>query len=343
MKIAFVIYSLAQGGAERTVVRLATYLSKEHDISIIVFSEENDYNYKGKLININVPSKSGYLKVLNVFYRTYKLRKLFKKEKYDKVISFMESANYPSVLTRYDVNISIRLDPNEYWNRSISKINELLYSFNNVKSIIAPSKIISQELNKRLPNKDIKLINNPVDFSEIKNDILSLENDDFIISIGRLDKIKRFDILISAFLETKLYKDTQTKLLILGDGSEKKHLEKIIKLNKAEDRVILKGSVSNIYKYLLRAKFFVFFSKSESFGNVIIESLSCGKPIVSSNCGIVNEVIKDDYNGYKVESRKELIEKIDLLSMKYKAFNKNSIESVKSFNIKEICKKWVDL
>ena len=78
VKIAFIINSLKKGGAERVVSLLSKELSKSNDVTIILFDEIIDYEFAGKLININcVTKKSIYGKTINVLNRTLKLKKIF--------------------------------------------------------------------------------------------------------------------------------------------------------------------------------------------------------------------------------------------------------------------------
>ena len=111
-----------------------------------------------------------------------------------------------------------------------------------------------------------------------------LEPSKIIISMGRLHKIKRFDILIKSFVEI-LKTHSDSILLIAGkDTGEKENLDALVKEYNLKNSVYFVGEVSNQDKvdFLGNADLFVLSSESENFGNVYIESLAAGTPIVAS-------------------------------------------------------------
>jgi glycosyltransferase involved in cell wall biosynthesis len=103
--------------------------------------------------------------------------------------------------------------------------------------------------------------------------------------MGRLHKIKGFDVLIDAFSKF-LEKNKNAKLLIAGaDDGEKEHLEKKIYKLRISNSVFLIGEIGFADKKTLlnNCDYFTLASEFESFGIVVAEALACGKPIVLSN------------------------------------------------------------
>jgi len=96
-------------------------------------------------------------------------------------------------------------------------------------------------------------------------------------------KYGRSTLLIRAF---KLIsdKDPKTRLVILGEGLLKNYFEKLISDLKLNNRVHLMGWKANPFKYMSKSFLFCFPSLSEGFGNVIVEALACGLPVISSDC-----------------------------------------------------------
>jgi glycosyltransferase involved in cell wall biosynthesis len=144
---------------------------------------------------------------------------------------------------------------------------------------------------ENISTRNFKTIHNPCDIKRVK--ALSEEHQEvdagkYILGVGRLTKQKRFDVLIKAFhrLNTRDY-----KLVILGEGNQRKELEKLINDLELTDSVIMPGFVSNPYPWYKRATLFVLSSDSEGFGNVIVEALACGIPVISTDCGPVNEIL----------------------------------------------------
>ena len=126
--------------------------------------------------------------------------------------------------------------------------------------------------------------------------------------MGRLHKMKRFDVLIDAFSKF-LEKNKNAKLLIAGgDDGEKEHLEQKISKLRISNSVFLIGEMGFIDKKLLlnNCDYFTLASEFESFGIVVAEALACGKPIVLSNktawkdleinnCGILADNDKESF------------------------------------------------
>jgi glycosyltransferase involved in cell wall biosynthesis len=70
----------------------------------------------------------------------------------------------------------------------------------------------------------------------------------------------------------------------LGEGEDRGRLEYLIKELKLENDVSLLGFVENPYAYMQRSDVFVLSSRWEGFGNVLVEAMACGCPVVSTNC-----------------------------------------------------------
>ena len=136
-----------------------------------------------------------------------------------------------------------------------------------VDSFSNSNKMDKKELLKKYTNKDFKNVS------------------DVVFSMGRLHKIKRFDILINAF-ELYLDENKNAKLLIAGaDDGVRNALENQIKELKLEDSVFMIGLVNFSQKkeLLSNCSFFSLASDFESFGIVVSEALSCGVPVVVSD------------------------------------------------------------
>jgi glycosyltransferase involved in cell wall biosynthesis len=182
------------------------------------------------------------------------------------------------------------------------KYLEILYRFNKHKvASIAISKPIYNWY-KTLGLQQIYYIPNAIDFEEIKNkskenigDIENLFKYPVLINIGRLTKQKGQWYLIRVF--KKLKKDfPELKLLILGEGELKVYLTQLSQklglktyvwdkdeLSENFDVYFL-GFQENPFKYISKAKLFVFPSLWEGFPNALIEAMACGVPVISSDC-----------------------------------------------------------
>jgi glycosyltransferase involved in cell wall biosynthesis len=127
-----------------------------------------------------------------------------------------------------------------------------------------------------------------------------------ILSVGTLKKEKDYETLIKAV--AILSHNEKIKLIILGDGPERKYLEKTISDLDLTETVLLYGFTSNPYPWYASADLFVLSSLWEGFGNVIVESLESGTPVVSTDCpGGVREILDNGRYGTLVEVGNEVL------------------------------------
>ena len=103
-----------------------------------------------------------------------------------------------------------------------------------------------------------------------------------ILGIGRLHPQKNFPLLVRAFAQVRARR--RVRLMILGEGDERARLERLIDELGLREDVALPGFVNNPACYIPRAAMFVLSSDWEGFGNVLVEALAAGVPIVSTNC-----------------------------------------------------------
>lgn len=192
------------------------------------------------------------------------------------------------------------------------------------KSVIwqASSYLEKEDIKRNFSKARVEIINDGVDFDsfqdfqKISKELLLYKFtkqqfelvSNLFFSMGRLHKIKRFDVLIDAFLKF-LEKNKNAKLLIAGgDDGEKEHLEQKISKLRISNSVFLIGEIGFVDKRLLlnNCDYFTLASEFESFGIVVAEALACGKPIVLSNktpwkdleinnCGILADNDKESF------------------------------------------------
>ena len=310
MKIAVFIYSLGGGGAERVVSQLIPYLENNgFDVYLVLMNNTCVYPFETKnkpfFLENSKTTESNVLKFLKIPFLAYKYHIFLKKNKINKSFSFLTRPGFISVLTKWfnkkrTIIISERSNSSlQYGNHNLqSWINNFLIKelYPKADLIIANSNGNAQDLitNYNVPRYKITTIYNPISLEAIfaiepKKDFFDT-NYFNLVSVGRLDNGKNYQLLIKSLEFFKLQK---LRLYIFGDGILKTELEKTIQDLKFENRVFLMGFESNPYKYLKAADLFVFSSNHEGFPNVILEAMACELPIVSTNCPSgPNEIFK---------------------------------------------------
>jgi len=167
--------------------------------------------------------------------------------------------------------------------------------------IVAVSNGVANDLAQtaKIARERISVIPNPVLTPEFYHKVVepiadlywSDSSKPVIISVGRLVASKDFPALIRAFAAVR--KEIPSRLLILGEGDRRPVLEKLIADLQLGDDVLLPGYTSNPYAPMAHAKIFVLSSIYEGFGNVVVEALAAGIPVVATDCPCPREILQD--------------------------------------------------
>jgi len=165
------------------------------------------------------------------------------------------------------------------------------------------------------------------------------EHKDYYLAVGRLTTQKNFIFLCKAFHKIVL-KSPNAKLLIAGDGEDKKIINSYIIQNKLEKNIIILGHVENVFPLIANAKLFILSSLWEDPGFVLVEALFCRTLVLTSNCKTgPAELIKDKKNGYVFESNnmESFINKFNELNLSQNNFKlkANGLRTVKKFTLFE--------
>jgi glycosyltransferase involved in cell wall biosynthesis len=118
------------------------------------------------------------------------------------------------------------------------------------------------------------------------------------LAAGRLVAQKRFDLLIRAFLHSA---SEQDRLVILGEGPDRRSLERLIASLGGEDRVSLAGHTSETLRWYRNSDVFVLCSDYEGLPSVLVEALAAGMAIVATDCSATIHDLLDGGLGLLVE------------------------------------------
>ncbi|HSM75180.1 MAG TPA: glycosyltransferase [Desulfobacterales bacterium] len=159
-------------------------------------------------------------------------------------------------------------------------------------AVVAVSKGVGDELVTlgEVPREKVQVIHNPIDTGRITRQAEAQPDHPWfqpgqppvLLAAGRLHPQKDYPTLLRAF--AALRKARHLRLAILGEGRERPHLEKLTQDLGIGADVRLLGFQPNPFAFMARAAVFVLSSAWEGLGNVLIEALACGCPVVSTDC-----------------------------------------------------------
>lgn len=299
-KLVFVTRNMLAGGAERVIAQLVNYFSNEKINCIIITINDSDIFYElDPRVEVKSIGEKSKNKILDRILRYAKLRNIIMKIQPDAVLAMPEEIAVYVLLgmlgTRIPVFVSERNNPWLMPDKKITRIlRKLMYPF-------ATGFIFQTEMAKSFFSKKIQqrgtVICNPVELSRIPDQFQG-DRLKVIVSAGRLEKQKNFEMLIKAFsIFIKGHPDYI--LRIYGEGTMRDTLQNQILDLGLFDKVELPGRKSNLLELMNPCSMFVLPSNYEGMPNVLLEAMCMGMPVISTDCpsGGPREVINNDVNG----------------------------------------------
>lgn len=319
LKLAFVLPSLHGGGAERAAVTLLQGLPKEaYDLTLYLFAREGAYLTQVPSHVRMAVGQGGRVR------RVLALRRFIADERIDVVVSFLSHFTvYAAVRSvgsgaRYVISQQTPLsgflqDADYHWRRPVNrKVFELVARtvYPRVDLIAATSRGVADDLvaNYRVRPEQIAIVHNPVDVSdvEIKSrepidaELASADSDvPTIVTAGRLADAKNLPLLVASLEE--LASRLPFRAWILGQGELQADLRRRLAAAGIDNRVRLLGFQVNPWKFMARADVFVLTSRYEGFGNVMIEAMACGLPVVATASSGTREIVQHERTGLLVD------------------------------------------
>lgn len=171
----------------------------------------------------------------------------------------------------------------EYAGRLDGKMLEQLKKVYLSKPCIGVSQGVTDDFKILFNTDNIRTIYNPIDIESIQlaaNEYMPDIDGPYIVNVGKFKAQKRHDVLVRAYAKANI----SEKLVLVGTGELLEQTKKLVKELNIEDKVVFAGFKKNPYPYMKHAKFMVLSSDFEGLGLVILESITLGTPVISTDC-----------------------------------------------------------
>ena len=358
MNIVIILPDLGGGGAERLHINLAKYwVSLGYKVDFLLMRKT------GSLLN-EVPREINVIDLgaARIRQAVIPIARNIRDIKPDIILSAMWPLTSVTVIAWVLSGKKSKLFLSDHVILSLDSVNNInvplfflktliVSTYHFSSGIIAVSNGVKKDLCRlgNLSDKKVKVIYNPIVIGAPVNkniksnrELWGVDSGKKILSVGSLKYEKDYKTLIKAIALIRDHADI--KLIILGDGPCREQLKQLIANLELEINVSLPGFYTNPYPWYRSADLFVLSSKWEGFGNVIVEALGCGLPVVSTDCpGGPAEILDNGYYG-------DLIKVGDVVALAdaiKKSLNRTHnatllIDRAKKFSVQEISKQYIN-
>ena len=289
--IVFVINSLTAGGAEHALVEMLAYLEdhlRGYTVHLVLLDVEEELHAVPPWVQKHVLNAN-----FSFFWSAVLLARLLRHLAPAVTLSFLNRSNCVNVISskllKYPCIISERTHPTTRFGTGLSAVITkaiMRLAYPRADQVIAVSEGVRDDLmeNFGVHGAKIRVIYNPIDMDRICERALEAPSTNvpqsYIVSAGRLVPSKNFRLLIESYRSSGI----DESLVILGEGEERRELERLVSRLGLDERVILPGHMQNPYPIVGAARLFVSSSNLEGFPNALIEAMALGCPIVATDC-----------------------------------------------------------
>ena len=345
-KITFFIGSLEEGGAERVLSYLTSYLAeKEYEILLVLYHDRELFYQLDPRVEVKVvtrETRSG-----NILKNLCWLRRCFK-ENSSVVISFLAIynifASFALAGTDVPLLVADRNDPRCVpTNKLLRYLRNGCYRF--ADGVIVQTQRNKQYFSNKIQNKSV-VIYNPINLGAYYACARTATKENTIASVGRLMPQKNQQMLIRAFAE--LHPEfPEYKLVIYGEGPARAELELLIDQLGMAEYVFLPGSEKNVFEKIAPAKLFVLSSDYEGMPNALAEAMCLGLPCISTAISGATDMIQSGENGVLVEPNnaselKQAMRKVLTDDMFAEKISAEALKLYEKLDWSIIAKQWMD-
>lgn len=225
--------------------------------------------------------------------------------------------------------------------------------YNLCEAVLIPSRSLAEAMTKNGLHRYVEIVPNPINpifFQTVPNSAekKKLKSEmgirgKSLVYMGRVSYEKSIDKVLEAF-NLVLEECPDTQLMIIGDGPEKKKLEKMAQNMGIAKKIVFTGYLQgdDLVRAMQSNEIFITASVSENMPLSVLEAMACGLPIIAVSALGIPEIVKDGQNGCLAQSNEpsELAQKIlNILSedSKLAEFSRVSLEFAKQYTHNQVC------
>jgi glycosyltransferase involved in cell wall biosynthesis len=318
-RVCFVLPSLNGGGAERAAVQVLNGLDGSAWMrSMFLFERRGPYlddlDPAIELQSAADPSRLGRWRAFRAFVRETRPRVVMAFLSFGSSLTASWAAGIGAkVVFNQQTPISAFLGDADYqWRRGWRRAAFTAGSravYGAADLIVATSRGVADDLTRNfgVSPDSIRVLPNPVDLEVVRSraaePVATAErlrsHEAVIVAAGRLADAKNYPLLIDAF--AKLRESIPARLVILGQGELDQNLKAQVAARRLGDAVRFLGFQPNPWKFIAQADVFALSSHYEGFGNVLIEAMALGIPVVATASAGTRDIV-DSESGLLVDS-----------------------------------------
>lgn len=298
-RLALFSPSLNAGGAEQVMVTLANgFAQRGAEVTLLLACCEGPF-----LSQVDPSVRIVDLGAKRVRACIFRLARYLRHERPVALLSFQTHANVIAIFARLLASTGTRLvvserssfigsgsQPVGYKNRVARLLTRIAYRGADVVTVVAEAMVEEVRASTGLSAERVVCVPNPIvtpaihrlALEPVDHPFVGRPNQPLIVSAGRLAPEKDFPTLLRAFALVR--QQIHAKLLILGEGESRPTLEALVRELGLGQDVDLPGFQVNPFPYLKAASLYVLSSKFEGLPGALIQAMSVGTPVVSTDC-----------------------------------------------------------